>query len=226
MTGSQQKDFLAQLPEAQREDIIAQLPEGQREIVMAHFSESQKANVAKMTGSQQENFFARLMEDKQKADRASQSKATPMYNRTGQGDLNNILWRLFAWKDMVQEVIQKNIFFGCDFGRPFRSKSIEVLAWADGGWVGWIEPHNSYVHIFYRAGIIGLLFILFIWYLFVKLSVDFIKNKDLGGTFLCTALFYWLIIANFEVILELPYFAIPFWSLFGITFAYAYKKKL
>ena len=108
---------------------------------------------------------------------------------------------------------------GLDFGKPFRSKRLEILKF-DEGWkfrVGWVEPHNSYVHIIYRAGIVGLLFVITVWCIFIKMGREFIKSKNFRGVFLISILVYWLIIANFMVILELPYFAIPFWSFLGIV---------
>ena len=40
------------------------------------------------------------------------------------------------------------------------------------------------------------------------------------GGFLVGGLIYWLVLSNFFVILEFPYNAIVFWTLFGITMAY------
>jgi hypothetical protein len=140
---------------------------------------------------------------------------------------NNIVWRLLVWKDMIAEVLQsgKNVF-GLDFGKPFRSKSIEILNWSYGLWVGWLEPHNSYIHILYRAGIMGIVLISVMLSLFITMVFRFLKRHDAAGIFLCSILIYWMVLSNFEVILELPYFAIPFWSLFGATFAYCNKGRI
>ena len=144
----------------------------------------------------------------------------------------NITWRLFVWQDMLEELLEsrKNLL-GLDFGKPFRSKRAEILGWETGlGRVGWLEPHNSYLHIIYRAGIFGLLFIIAIWILFFTMIKSFIKTSNIKGILLSSALFFWLFKANFAVMLELPYFAIPFWSLFGVVMAYyqrnlTYRKK-
>ncbi len=136
----------------------------------------------------------------------------------------NTLWRVFVWRDMLTELISDKAFLGISFGKPFRSKTIEALKWADGDWVGWLEPHNSYIHILYRTGVIGLLFIIVLWGLFIRVLKFFIKELNIKGILLSSILLYWLIVANFEVILELPYFAIPFWSLFGAVLRYSNKS--
>lgn len=154
----------------------------------------------------------------------------PVQMKTGQprpldNAYNNILFRWFIWEDMIDEVFKSkgNILFGVGFGKPQRSKTIEILGWAEGEWSrdGWIAPHNSYLHLFYRAGIFGLLIIFMIVHLFISILKDFIRYRSVKGILLLSVLLYWLIMANFLLILEFPYYAILFWSIFGMTFAYA-----
>jgi hypothetical protein len=161
---------------------------------------------------------------KSKTEEISQPKAQESYRTVG-GARDSAIWRLLIWKDMLEELFKTKSILGLDFGRPFRSRSIECLRLSSGGWVGWIEPHNSYVHILYRAGAIGVLFILTIWGLFFKMLITFVRNRNNKGVFLSSTLLYWLIIPNFSVILELPYFAIPFWSLWGVIYGYYVKTK-
>lgn len=138
---------------------------------------------------------------------------------------NNIAWRIFVWKDMLGEIFKsgKNFLVGTDFGKPFRSRSAEILGMECGlgpGFAGWLEPHNSYIHILYRAGLIGLLFIIIVLGIFIRMVTLFLRKKDIIGVLLCSSLLFWLTDANFAVILELPYFAIPFWALFGVVLRY------
>jgi len=151
--------------------------------------------------------------------------------RSGEEDLYNILWRIFVWKDMFREIIKEKAIFGLDFGKPFRSLTLEKLrdtegtGWCIGDLIGWLEPHNSYIHILYRAGIVGLFFIIAVWVMFIKIVFRFIRKINFIGILLTCALLYWLILGNFIVLLELPYFAILFWSLYGIVLAYSCKKN-
>lgn len=136
--------------------------------------------------------------------------------------INNILWRLLVWRDMLRDVTRAHPVVGMPFGKPFRSPSIEILGWnkleLEG--VGWMEPHNSYVHIFYRAGWLGLGMIALLLWVVIRLTRGFVRSDDVTGFFLVAVLVYWLVVANFLVTLELPFFAIPFWSLLGLTWAY------
>ena len=143
----------------------------------------------------------------------------------GECDTYNILWRIFIWRDMFREVIKERAVFGLDFGKPLRPISIEILKWDIGdGRVGYLEPHNSYFHILYRSGLVGLIFIITFFWLFVRLIFHSVKKDKIIGILLSSALLYWLILSNFIVLLEFPYFAIPFWSLFGMSIAYIFKN--
>lgn len=140
---------------------------------------------------------------------------------------NNTYFRLFIWEDMIKELIHEKAWFGVNFGKPQRSKSIEILGWATTEWMldGWITPHNSYIHILYRGGIVGIIFIIIVFGILLQLIRDFIAQRSIDGILLCTIFVYWFTIANFLVFLEFPYNAIPFWTLFGMTLAYYQDQK-
>jgi len=139
-----------------------------------------------------------------------------------EGAYNNIFFRIFIWKDMIKDIITKKPFFGFDFGMPFRSRSLEILGWGKVDWVrdGWVASHNGYLDIIYRAGIVGFIFILFIFFVFFKMIKEAIRLKSINGILLCGILINWLIGANSLEFLQLPYTAIPIWSIFGLTLAY------
>ena len=128
---------------------------------------------------------------------------------------------------MIRELAQKKPILGFDFGKPFRSVSLEILNWGTVDWQrdGWIAPHNSYLHILYRAGVIGVVFIFAIFFGLFRMVGRFIQLKSIIGVLLCGIIIDWFVAANFLLILELPYTAIPIWSLYGITLAYCYKKE-
>jgi len=142
----------------------------------------------------------------------------------------NVFFRLFIWRDMLRGLRQAKPWLwlvGFDFGKPFRSRSIETLYWSTGEWSrdGWITTHNSYFETIYRAGIIGLLFIvILIFVVLFKIVKKLIQFKSVTGVLLSAALINCFIAANFLPILELPYNAIPIWSLFGMTLAYLREK--
>ncbi len=144
--------------------------------------------------------------------------------RTLDTDEGNIVFRLFVWRDMAREFIQepKAWVGGFSFGHPQRSRSLEVVNMAGGEWSrdGWITPHNLFFHIIYRAGILGLFLIGALFFMIGGLVKDFFNLNSVAGGLLVGVLVYWLVLSSFLVILEFPYNAILFWTLFGITWAY------
>lgn len=141
--------------------------------------------------------------------------------------LNNAVFRLFIWRDMWDELFREKPLLGFDFGKPLRSISLEVLGWGWSNWgaQGWMPAHNSYFNIIYRAGIIGVLFLSTVFVVLFDMIREFIRSRSVIGILLCGVLINWFVAANFLMILELPYTAIPIWALYGVTFAYCYKKE-
>lgn len=139
----------------------------------------------------------------------------------------NSMFRIFIWRDMVSELYRYRPIIGFSFGKPFRSESMEILNQASGEWErdGWIEPHNSYLNIIYRMGILGVVLIGFLIWQFCFMVKSFIKLKSISGILLCSVLINWSIAANFLPILELPYNAIPFWALWGVALGYLNELK-
>lgn len=139
----------------------------------------------------------------------------------------NILFRLFIWRDMISDVINEKAWTGVSWGRPQRSPSVEILGIAKGEWVrdGWVTPHNSYFHIFYRSGLIGVLLILTLFAGLLRLIILAFRFRSVTAVLLISILIYWFIMAFFLIILEVPYTAIPIWTLFGCIIAYLNEKK-
>lgn len=142
--------------------------------------------------------------------------------KQGQRRNHNAVFRIFIWRDMIVEFMREKPIIGFDFGKPFRSKSLEILHWGDGDWVrdGWIAAHNSYLHIIYRMGIVGIVFIFSFLVVLFRMIRKFILMKSVTGILLCGIIINWFVAAHFLTIFELPYTAIPIWTLFGLTYAY------
>ncbi len=140
---------------------------------------------------------------------------------------SNSLFRVFVWKDALGELKHKHPILGFDFGKPFRSHTLEVLNWAATEWKadGWICLHNSYIDLVYRSGVIGISMIIGIFVLLVNFTIASFRKRSLTGILLTGALINWFVAANFLEILEMPYSAIPIWSIFGLTFAYLFKSE-
>lgn len=142
----------------------------------------------------------------------------------------NMLWRIFVSQDIIQELWHSKNIFGCAFGKPFRSVRLAILnkyrngCWSNGWQVGWIDPHNSYLHILYRGGLFGLFFlVMFVIYLW-RLCVGLFFRQSPFACALLAIVVCWSVYAFFSVVFELPYYAIPFWFCFGWLYAFLFKK--
>jgi len=139
---------------------------------------------------------------------------------------STMIWRLFLWTDMLDDlkdlVLQNPMksIIGFDFGKVLRSKRQEVLIMAFPERTGWQEPHNSILHVIYRSGFTGFLFICLFCWLFIRTLKLALKRRLIAGLFLLGACFYWILFSLTLVMFELPYYAVFFWSLAGITVAY------
>ena len=151
---------------------------------------------------------------------------TPKAKRRDIDDVyNNSFFRLVIWNDMIDEFLKHGAWFGMNFGRPQRSTSIEILNWTQTEILrdGWITPHNSFLHIIYRGGIIGLGMVVAMFLFLLTGIKNFLKKESFVGVLISGIFIYWFILSNFLVFLEFPYNAIPFWTLAGIALAYHNK---
>ncbi|MBU1112945.1 MAG: O-antigen ligase family protein, partial [Candidatus Omnitrophica bacterium] len=59
----------------------------------------------------------------------------------------NSIFRILIWRDALIQLIKEKPLLGFDFGKPFRSRGIEIAGFAGGEWGrdGWIAFHNSYL---------------------------------------------------------------------------------
>ena len=142
---------------------------------------------------------------------------------------NNAKWRLYVWKDIIEETAEKPVF-GWGFGKKFVPKTIAKLGWG-GSWrdpsagnpeaKGIQDPHNSFLSILHRTGVVGLvvmvsLFIKFI----VTMANGLLRIRDnkiksyIFGLLLCIICI--LFTSSFMVVLEGPYMGILLWIGMGI----------
>ena len=128
---------------------------------------------------------------------------------------SNMIWRFYIWKDMLQEGLESPIL-GEPFGKPFRSiPAILWLGYDNAEDVGWIEPHNSFIHMFYRGGIIGIIYF-FTIFIYLFFSVFRLPKEKIFLIPIHFYLVYMFLLALTNVAFELPYHAIPFWFFAGI----------
>ncbi|MDO8527074.1 MAG: O-antigen ligase family protein [Deltaproteobacteria bacterium] len=153
---------------------------------------------------------------------------TGFLSATPDGSVNSVLLRLYIWRDLMREVIDTRSWLGQSFGKPQRSRTVEMLGWSFGDWwgLGWMPPHNSFIHAIYRAGIVGVLLIAVFLLSILMLARDFVRMQSVAGLLFLTILVYWICIANFLSFLEVPYTAVPFWVLYGVVWKYRMSLTL
>ena len=71
----------------------------------------------------------------------------------------------------------------------------------------------------------GVIFLIALFVSLVRLTKTFSRMKSIEGGLLIGMLISWLMYSNFLVVLEFPYYAIPFWVFLGIVYQY-YRKSL
>lgn len=141
-------------------------------------------------------------------------------------ELPGTIFRILIWRDMLHEIQTEKPWLGFSFGKPQRSPSIEMTGWTYKEWhtMGWTSPHNSYLHIIYRAGIFGLFFLVFLGWLLLRTIKESIQlnslSMALGNCFLIDC----FVLANSISFLETPHHAIPFWSFLGVMLGYSREK--
>lgn len=174
--------------------------------------------------NKEEGFFTTAVLNLGDSSFAKMEKQT---TRKGQRTLGtayvNVLFRAFIWRDMWQEYWKEKPIMGFGFEKAQRSRSLEILMWAESSWMqdGWVAPHNSFLHMFYRGGIVGVLLIVVIFWWAMHMTRIFFRHKSIAGGLMMSAVVFGLMSANFLLFFEVPYLAIPFWYVFGVTAAYA-----
>jgi hypothetical protein len=137
------------------------------------------------------------------------------------GNYENMSWRLAFWRYLARETLA-NPVLGRGFGRP------AAFAWDDkvydtrvaGDLLEVSPPHNSFVNLLYRTGLVGLLGAL------ALVAIGVVRTWRLRRTAapadrpwltaLLALLAYALVIANLNVALEGPFMGLVFWTLVGL----------
>jgi len=130
---------------------------------------------------------------------------------------NNEIWRLIWWGKIIEYSFTKeHIFIGKGFGLSL-SQTDDVNALED-----LRSPHNFHLTILARFGVI--LFILWIYWIFILVKPLFNKQLSDKESILTIIIIAFLINSTFDVYLEGPMGAFPFWTFVGLLFIEDYYK--
>ncbi|MFN0118602.1 MAG: hypothetical protein ACKVQC_09970 [Elusimicrobiota bacterium] len=109
----------------------------------------------------------------------------------------------------------RNIIDDVQYPLPFSSDKNDPMGIVSTYWFD-MEPHNSFVHLFYRSGLIGIiLFFIAFGSVFLRGAFLFFRGKHSVLPLNLFMLFF-LVIASLNVTLENPFIGAFFWIVLGL----------
>jgi O-antigen ligase len=142
---------------------------------------------------------------------------------TTNGSESDVSWRIAFWTHDLKAMLSDPVF-GVGFGKPsaFRWHGIIYDGRTGHGTFDVIAPHNSFVNLVYRTGLLGLLALFALAAVAVRRVVRVLRSGALRTSEQallvgCAAVFVFAaVIASFNEALEAPYLAFFFWIFLGI----------
>jgi hypothetical protein len=132
-------------------------------------------------------------------------------------------FRRYFWTSVIRQTNSVNPVFGRGFGYDFLP---EFQSYYRGGdWTSTRSPHNYFVTVYGRMGIVGILLWVAILSYMIRGTLRCARAVRLGEEE-TRPLIYWscawviLVSAAFGVVLEGPMGAVPFWTFLGIAHAH------
>ena len=132
------------------------------------------------------------------------------------GQQKNAHWRIVVWEKAFEELSEQPVF-GKGFGSYFTAPRLKDLKY---DYSKNIDPHNSYIHLLMRTGLVGF-FLFALTHLFILYKAFIVMRR--GSNDQWRMLKSWLIIfigfwavAFLNVVLENSYGAIPYWFVAGV----------
>jgi hypothetical protein len=151
--------------------------------------------------------------------------AVYMKARTSGGvSLVNNIWRGLVWRRMFQDWRDGCRWQGAGVGKAWFYPGMYQSPFHYGEDREGLEPHNSLLNYLYRYGAVGiglliLLVIVVFWFVFKALNSTLTGEPLLEGIVLF--FFYSALFACFNVALEGPSYAMPFWVALGVMYGKA-----
>jgi hypothetical protein len=123
---------------------------------------------------------------------------------------NNVVWRLVWWAKIIDYSLSSpNFFIGKGLGMNLATDD-DIITLDD----SLRSPHNFHLNIMSRFGV--LLFMIWMYFLIQLLKPLFKKQLQGRGLLIGCILLAFLINASFDVFLEGPMGAFPFWTWLGL----------
>jgi hypothetical protein len=150
-------------------------------------------------------------------------KLNAVFDATGDDiSTRNNIWRFLVWRRMLQDS-WPTLIQGAGPGHAWWYPALYHTQFNYGEPGLGLDPHNSFLHILYRFGIIGLGLMAALIVTVVLAAFSVLRDKQRFGNVelegLLLYFFYTIIFACFTVALEGPSYAMPFWFSAGLLYA-------
>lgn len=144
--------------------------------------------------------------------------------------VRNNIWRVLVWRRMLADLHEggaMHALAGAGVGKPWFYRALYQSSFHYGDDREGLDPHNSYLNMLYRYGIVG--FALLLAAIGGTLHSAYRALRMAGGDRLLEALLlyfgYTLFFAFFTVSLEGPAYSMPFWMTLGLIYARAMQLR-
>jgi len=136
--------------------------------------------------------------------------------------VRNNVWRLLVWRRMFGDWREGNWISGSGVGKPWFYRALYDTGFHFGDEREGLDPHNSYLNMLYRYGLIGFALLSALVVLVWRNAFKALSARgDPQVEALCLYAAYTIIFACFTVSLEGPAYAFPFWFALGMVDARA-----
>jgi hypothetical protein len=147
-------------------------------------------------------------------------KATPSVNAA------DVVWRMFVWRKKASDWFHGHPIVGAGVGQPWFYEALYHTSFHYGEEREGLDPHNSFLNLLYRYGLIGFGLLLLAVFSVVMLSLRALRTRIQGDVLLEGLLVYFFfaaVFAFFNNAFEGPSYSLPFWISFGLVYARAWQ---
>ena len=150
-----------------------------------------------------------------------------VYETAKNDSVRNNIWRFLVWRRMAIDWSQKRPVLGAGVGRPWFYDALYHTQFHYGEDRLGLDPHNSFLNLLYRYGLIGFLLLFAIVIAALNTALRALRRAPTGDVLLEGLLLYFfstVVFSSFTVALEGAPYALPFW--FSLALVYARARQI
>lgn len=153
-------------------------------------------------------------------------KLEAVYKSTPSVNAADVIWRMFVWRRKTADWFHGHPLIGAGVGQPWFYEALYHTSFHYGEEREGLDPHNSFLNLLYRYGLVGLALLLAAIIAVVRLSLRALRTRIQGDVLLEGLLVYFFftaVFAFFNNALEGPSYSLPFWISLGLVYARAWQ---